>query len=137
MMHEHDSEEPVELSEKPWISLGTTYDVEAWIDSYNRDLRRVVVNPRLTGYGICFSLGHGGDIYLHTDAEGNVVLDVTEEADWVTPLLTAATGVAAPAGRIWTLPGDRLTQLVLGLDPLIARTRLVLAHDFRMKKGWQ
>jgi hypothetical protein len=135
-MHEPENEEPVELSERPWIALSTTYDVEAWIDSYNRDLRRAVTNTNVPGYGICFRLGHGGDIYLHTDAEGSILLDVTEEAEWVAPLIAAATGVEAPAGRIWLLPGDRLTQLVMGLSSLIAASRIVLRHDYRVRKKW-
>jgi hypothetical protein len=134
--HNEEPEEPVELAERPWIALTTTYDLEAWIDSYNRDLRRAVTNVNVPGYGICFRLAQGGDIYLHTDGEGTILLDVTEEAEWVSPLITAATGVDEPSGRIWMLPGDRLTQLVMGLSPLIITTRIVLRHDFRVRKKW-
>lgn len=123
-----------DLPERPWIVLTSTYDVEAWIDRYNWDLREAVGKLNTTGQGICFRLEHGGEIYLHTDTEGNILLDVTPEAEWVAPLISAATGIPAAATRIWTLPGDVLTQLVLGLSPLIATTRIVIRHDYRIRK---
>lgn len=121
-------------SRRPWIPLRSTYDVETWIDHYNRDLQRVAGKKNDAGYGICFHLVHGGELYLHTTPEGEVLLDVTPEAQWVSPLLEAVAQVAAPAGRIWSLPSDRLTQLIFGLSSLIAETHLVLAHDFRVRK---
>ena len=126
--------ETVPLPERPWIDLKTSYDVEAWIDSYNRDLQRVIDRQNAAGYGICFNLAHGGAIYMHTTTDGDILLDVPPEADWVAPLIVAATHIAAPPSRIWALPGHTLTQLVLGLSSLIASTRLVLAHDFKLKK---
>ncbi len=125
------------FAERPWIVLQSTFDVEAWIENYNRELQRAMAeakNP--SGQGICFILGHGGEIYLHTDPEGDVMLDVTPDAEWVAPLIAAATGVAPPAGRIWVLPGHTLTQLVLGLSTLIAATRIVPQHDYRIKKRY-
>lgn len=124
-------------SQRPWIALHTTYDVEAWIDSYNRELQHAVRKSNAAGQGICFHLAHGGEIYMHTTSEGEVLLDVTPEADWVTPLIEAATQVEAPGVRIWQLPGHQLTQLVLGLSSLIAATRIVLGHDFGVKKSWK
>jgi hypothetical protein len=124
-------------AERPWIVLKTTYDVEAWIDSYNRDLQRAIENRNLVGYGICFNLVHGGEIYLHTTPDGDILLDVMPEAEWVVPLIAAATHAAQPPAQIWQLPGDTLTQLVLGLSSLIASTRIVLSHDFRRKKPWR
>lgn len=120
--------------ERPWIVLNTTYDVEAWIDSYNRDLRRYVEGKNLAGYGICFYLAEGGEIFMHTTPDGDILLDVTPEAEWVTPVITAATGMPAPPSQIWALPGQVLTQLVLGLSSLIGSTRIVLQHDFKMRK---
>ena len=132
---EHEDDSGAQQPERPWIALHTTYDVEAWIDSYNRDLQRAVTDRnKAAGCGICFILAHGGEIYLHTDSEGGVLLDVTPAAEWAAPLITAATRVAAPAGRIWSVPGHALTQLVLGLSPLIAATRIVPRHDFRLRK---
>lgn len=136
-MQDPDTDKNDELSPRPWIVLNTTYDVEAWIDSYNRDLQRAIENKNLTGYGICFSLAEGGDIYLHTTPDGDVLLDVTPEAEWVSPLISAATNVATPSSQIWALPGHTLTQLVLGLSPLIAATRIVLRHDFKIRKSWK
>lgn len=133
-MLDADNGKPAELAERPWIVLKTTYDVEAWIDGYNRELQRAIENTRAAGYGICFRLAHGGDVYLHTTPDGDVLLDVTPEAEWVAPLITAATSVAQPTSQIWALPGHTLTQLLLGLSSLIAATRIVLQHDFKIRK---
>jgi hypothetical protein len=121
---------------RPWIVLTTTYDVEAWIDSYNRDLQQAVKKDNTKGYGICFCLELGGEVYMHTTSEGDILLDVTEEAEWVAPVITAATGIAAPGSSVWGLPGDTLTQLVLGLSGLIAATRIVVSHTFKTPKSW-
>jgi hypothetical protein len=123
-----------QFSPRPWIHLNTTYDVEAWMDSYNRDLQQAVNGRNLTGYGICFHLEEGGDIFLHTTPDGDVVLDVTTEAEWVTPVIAAATRTEAASSRIWALPGHTLTQLVFGLSSLISTSRIVLHHPFRVKK---
>jgi hypothetical protein len=132
MDYDDDIDAPVE---RPWIVLKTTYDVEAWIDHYNRDLQRHLAklkNP--SGYGIRFRLAHGGDIYMHTTPDGDVLLDVTPEAEWVAPLITAATKVDAPSSQIWALPGHMLTQLVMGLSSLIASTMIVTSHDYKLRK---
>lgn len=129
-----DPETPDEPSIRPWIVLNTTYDVEAWIDNFNRDIQRTAGKANLTGYGICFYLVHGGELYMHTTSEGDVLLDVTPEAEWVAPVITAATQVEPPPSRIWHLPSHKLTQLVLGLSSLIESTRIVLDHDFRIRK---
>ncbi|KRB79172.1 hypothetical protein [Noviherbaspirillum sp. Root189] len=125
-----------EPAARPWIVLTTTYDVEAWIDNYNWELQRAIEKKNTQGHGICFGLEHGGEVYLHTTQDGDVVLDVTPEAEWVAPLISAAAQVAQPAGQIWALPGDALTQLILGLSPLIATTRIVVNHDFKIRKKW-
>ena len=130
------SDDAPDHEERPWIVLTTTYDVEAWIDQFNRNLQRLAPNANAAGYGICFRLSHGGEIFLHTTTEGVVLLDVTEEAAWVATVLTAATGVAAPPAQIWQLPADTLTQLLVGLSGLIATTRIVLQHDYRIKKRY-
>ncbi len=139
-----DTELIPEPAERPWIHLKTSYDVEAWIDTYNRNLQRTMETVmsrlklnslnRLPGYGICFSLDHGGDVYLHTTGDGDILLDVTPEAEWVAPLIAAATRTPQPPAQIWSLPGHTLTQLILGLSSLIKSSRLVIQHDFRKKK---
>ncbi|GAA4025420.1 hypothetical protein [Actimicrobium antarcticum] len=137
----HPMDEPDEeragatLQERPWTVLETIVDVDAWIDGLNRDLHAVIRKQPVSNPGVCFRLTEGGEIYLHTNGDGDVLLDVTEEADWVTPLISAATQVAAPAASLWILPGHVLTQLVLGLSPLVETTRLVLQHEFRTKKN--
>jgi hypothetical protein len=126
---------------RPWIHLEASGDVEGWIDSYNRDLQRTLGRPDSLsfgmnqGQGICFVLAEGGEIYLHTTGDGDVLLDVTPEAEWAAPVISAATGVSPPASQIWALPAHALTQLILGLSLLIASTRIVTRHDFRARRA--
>lgn len=130
-----EDEQENEFRERPWIVLTSSYDVEAWIDQFNRDLRLAVSKPHAGRHGICFRLTHGGEIFMHTDPEGDVVLDVTPEAEWVAPVIIAATGSNPPPSRIWPMPGARLTQLLLGLSSLIETTRIITDHDFRIRKN--
>ena len=134
MMYEDDENSYDEPSVRPWIILKTTYDVETWIDHQNRSIQQLFKSGKASGWGICFGLNEGGEIFLHTTSEGDVLLDVTPEAEWVTPLIAAVTQLEAPATQIWAMPGDRLTQLVFGLSSLIATTRLVTEHNFNLKK---
>ena len=128
-----DEAEP--FQERPWIKWESTYEIEAWIDAYNRDLQRIIKDPnKAPGYGICFILEAGGEIYMHTTPEGIVLLDVPPEAEWIAPLLTAITQDEAPKSQIWTLPVDKLTQLILGLSGLIRATKMVSNHAFKFKK---
>lgn len=131
---EDDSSEVNEAAERPWIVLQGTYDIEAWIDHQNRHIQRRIGSGRASGYGLCFRLTAGGDIFLHTTPEGMVLLDVMPEAEWIAPLIIASTQAEAPAGQIWTLPMESLTQLLVGLNGLIATTRIVTDHDFRIRK---
>jgi hypothetical protein len=119
-----------EFDDQPWTGLTTQQDVENWIDLYNHDLRLCVKKPDANGYGVCFTLLHGGQIFMHTAADA-ILLDVMPDAEWAAPVITAATGVAAPGTQIWVLPDDKLTQLVLGLSPLIASTRMVVSHRYK------
>lgn len=136
-MHDDEDNRMEEPVERPWIVLKSTYDVEMWIDHQNRQIQQRIGNvmsSRVNGYGLCFRLTAGGEIFMHTTAEGIVLLDVTPEAEWIVPLIVAATQAAAPSGQIWTLPVESLTQLVVGLSGLIATTRIVTDHDFRIRK---
>lgn len=131
---QHDTDVTQEIAERPWIHLKSTHDVEAWIDNYDWTLRRHITQTNTAGVGICFCLAHGGEILMHTTSEGDVLLDVTPEAAWVTPVITAATGVETPGAQIWVLPSAVLTQLILGLSGLIASSRVVSSHQFNTKK---
>jgi hypothetical protein len=136
-MHDDEDSRMEEPVERPWIVLKSTYDVEMWIDHQNRQIQQRIGNAmssRVSGYGICFRLTEGGEIFMHTTAEGIVLLDVTPEAEWIAPLIVAATQAPAPKGQIWTLPVESLTQLVVGLSGLIATTQIVTDHDFRIRK---
>ena len=130
----NDSSFTEEMTERPWIRLTNTHDVEAWINNYDWDLRRYAERTKATAIGICFGLAHGGDIILQTTSEGDVLLDVTQDAQWVTPVITAATGVDASASQIVQLPSDVLTQLIFGLSGLIATCKPAINHPFNMKK---
>jgi len=122
----------------PWSGLENALEVEAWLQFNNAELQQKIIGqqssphalPINQGQGICFQLSHGGEIYCHTNGDGDIILDVSEEALWCSPVITACTQVAAPRGRIWILPGDVLIQLILGLNSLIACSRLVLKHRF-------
>ena len=112
----------------PWTVLETPQDVELWIDEHNRSLMEHI-GPQETGYGVCFTLAEGGNVYLQTSGDA-VILDVDADAQWIAPLIVAATEVAQPQGQIWILPDDKLVQLVLGLSSLVASTTLVSGHNF-------
>lgn len=127
-------EYPEQPVDRAWDDLPTVADVERWIIEHDLELRQYVTSTYPSGQGICFTLAEGGEIYLHTNGEGDILLDVTADAQWVTPLISAATGQSAPAGQTWLLPGDVLTQLVLGLNSLIGSSRIVLSHRFSMKR---
>ena len=113
---------------RAWVALETPQDVEAWIDEHNRCMQELI-GPQETGVGVCFTLAEGGNIYLQTGADA-VLLDVDADAQWVTPLIVAATGAPAPRGHYWLLPDDKLVQLVVGLSSLVASTVLVSGHRF-------
>lgn len=118
----------------PWLHLLTPEEAGAWIDNFNRDLQQALPQGNASGYGVCFSLAEGGDIFLHTTQEGYVLLDVTPEAQWAAPVIAAAAHITPPDTQIWHFPDDRLIQFVLGLSMLVASTTMVLQHDFHWKK---
>ncbi|MFZ6754998.1 hypothetical protein ACO0KY_16630 [Undibacterium sp. Dicai25W] len=122
------------LREHAWVSLENVNDVEAWLDLHDRELQQITGKNPQAGYGVCFHLLHGGEIYLHTNSDGDILLDVTPDAAWAEPVLTAVTRVALPRGQIWLVPGQVLVQLILGLNSLIAGSRLVLQHAYRIQK---
>lgn len=131
-----DAPADLQLIERPWIHLTSSYDVESWINSYDRDLRWRLGNADPAGVGICFRLELGGELFLHTTTEGEVLLDVSQEATWVSPVIGAATGIQAPASSgLWNLPGEVLVQLLLGLSSLIAAARPVIDHPFLKKRS--
>jgi hypothetical protein len=114
---------------RPWEHLETPHDVEVWIEEHNQSMQQNI-RPGETGYGVCFTLAEGGDIYMQTSSDGAVILDVTPDAEWVSPLLAAVSQSEAPSSSLWILPDDKLIQLVLGLSSLVASTTLVVGHQF-------
>ena len=112
----------------PWTHLETAQDVEAWIDEHNRSMMEHI-GPQESGVGVCFTLAEGGDIYLQTTGDA-VIVDVEPDAQWVTPLIMAATQSDAPVSQLWILPDDKLVQLIVGLSSLVASTTLVSGHKF-------
>lgn len=112
----------------PWIELLTPQDVEAWIDEHNRSLM-AHIGPQETGVGVCFTLAEGGQLFMQTTGDA-VILDVEPDAQWIAPLIVAATGTSEPQGQIWILPDDKLIQLIIGLSTLVASTTLVSGHNF-------
>jgi hypothetical protein len=126
-------ETPPRFRPRPWIHLETPQDVELWIAEHDQALQELI-KPQETGYGVCFTLAEGGNIYMQTH-EDAIQLDVDEEASWVAPLISAASGVEPPRGAYWLLPADRLIQLVIGLSSLVASTTLVVGHRFGSRGG--
>lgn len=112
----------------PWIPLSSPQEVELWIDDHNRALNEHI-GPQETGYGVCFTLAEGGNIYMQTTDDA-VVLDVDGDASWVSPLIEAVSQTEAPRGQIWVLPADKLVQLIIGLSTLVESTTLVVGHNF-------
>ena len=112
----------------PWTHLETAQDVEAWIDEHNRALMEHI-GPQETGVGVCFTLAEGGDLYLQTSGDA-VIVDLEPDAQWIAPLIMAATQAEAPRGQVWVLPDDKLVQLIVGLSSLVASTTLVSGHNF-------
>jgi hypothetical protein len=88
-----------------------------------------LIRPQETGVGICFTLAVGGNIYMQTTDDA-IILDVDQDAEWVAPLIIAATRAEAPKGRVWVLPNDKLVQLIIGLSSLVESTTLVSGHNF-------
>ena len=134
MLNDDDQAAKPRFRPVPWTALETPQDVELWIAEHDLALKEHV-GKQETGYGVCFSLAEGGDIYMQT-TEGAVILDVTPEADWVEPLLCAIAGTEPPKGRLWTLPEDKLVQLILGLNSLVATTTLVVGHQFGRRRSY-
>jgi hypothetical protein len=112
----------------PWIALQTPQEVEAWIDEHNQCLNELI-GPQETGVGVCFTLTEGGNVYLQTSGDA-VFLDVDPDAQWIAPLISAATQTEAPPSQLWILPDDKLIQLILGMSSLVASTTLVSGHNF-------
>jgi hypothetical protein len=117
----------------PWSGLETPADVELWIAEHNLSMQENIAKHE-TGYGVCFTLAAGGEIYLQTTQDGAVVLDVTAEAEWVAPVIMAAAQVDQPVGALWVLPDDKLIQLMIGLSSLIATSQLVVGHNFGVRR---
>ena len=119
----------------PWVVLEDIHEAEAWLDLYNRELQQLIpAQQQSQGQGVCFTLLHGGELYLHTNSDGDILLDVLPEAAWAVPVLSAITGMQPPRGQVWLIAAEHLLPLVLGLNSLIASTRLVLQHDFGLRR---
>lgn len=114
----------------PWTPLESPHDAEAWIWRLDQALQQKVDPRRASGQGACLWLAHGGLIWLHTAQDG-IILDVSPEAAWAAPVISAATGVADPGRQVWRLPDDTLIQLLMGLNSLIEATSLVLQHRYK------
>lgn len=122
------NQDPPRFRPRPWIALETPQDVEMWIEEHNQSMLEHI-GPQETGVGVCFTLAEGGNIFLQTSGDA-IILDVEPDAQWVAPLIMAATQSAQPAAQLWILPDDKLIQLIVGLSSLVASTTLVSGHNF-------
>lgn len=116
-----------------WQSMDNAEAVEAWLIDKNRDLQQLLGRRVTAGQGLCLTLTLGGECFLHTNSDGDVLLDVSAEAAWAAPVIAAATQSALPKGSVWLLPSNTLAQLILGLNSLIASSRLVISHSYRIR----
>ena len=128
-----DPKEAPRFKPVPWSGLETPADVELWIAEHNLSMQENIAKHE-TGYGVCFTLAVGGEIYMQTTQDGAVVLDVTAEAAWIAPVIMAAAQVEQPVGSLWVLPDDKLIQLMIGLSSLIATSQLVVGHNFGVRR---
>lgn len=132
----NNSEEIQEPREYPWLPFDNITELEGWMELNNQELQKQLGNKPTSGQGICLRLLHGGEIYFHTNSDGDVLLDVTPEAEWVHPVITACTQVQPPKGQIWLVPQFSLSPLLLGLNTLVATSRLVLKHNYRSYRSY-
>jgi len=129
-----DNNQPPRFRPVPWSGLETPADVELWIAEHDLALQEHI-GKNETGYGVRFTLAEGGEIYMQTTQDGALILDVTPEAQWVSPLIMAAARIdEAPPGSMWVLPDDKLIQLMIGLSGLIASSTLVVGHNFGLRR---
>ncbi len=119
----------------PWTELISPQDVEEWIEAHNRALQEHI-RPNESGYGICFTLREGGNIYMQSNDDA-IVLDVDADAEWVSPLIAAAAQAEPPVSSLWVLPDDKLIQLIIGLSSLVESTTLVVGHPFSLKQKFR
>ena len=123
-----------EMPKHAWLAMHSPMELEAWMEINNQELQSLIGSKPTLGHGICLSLLHGGDIYVHTNSDGDVLLDVTPEADWVKPVIAACTKIEMPRGQIWCLPQHDLIPILWGLNTLIETTHLVLNHAYRIQR---
>ena len=132
MQHEKDDGAQPRFRPVPWTALETPADAELWIAEHDLALQEHV-GKNETGYGVCFTLAAGGDIFMQTSDDA-IVLDITPDAEWVAPLIAAVSQAEPPKGSMWILPADKLVQLILGLSTLVASTTLVVGHNFGRRR---
>jgi hypothetical protein len=123
---------------RPWIALESREEIEAWIARLDRELQQhererirhtedgVVQREHARSHGVRLFLQHGGNLRLHTNPDGDILLEVSRDADWVAPLIAAATGISGPRGSAWLLPAERLVELITGLNSLVEAEQLVV-----------
>lgn len=107
-----------------WITLENLNEVEAWIQLQQDELQSLTTGKELQP-GIYLQMQPEGEIYLHTNQEGEVRIELSESASWLEALLPAIYPSAQHQGRIWYFPADCLTMLIWGLNGLITSSQFV------------
>lgn len=64
----------------PWVELVSVHEVEAWLAFQNQELARLLENKASVGQGLCLQLKLGGEIFCHTNQEGEILLELSDEA---------------------------------------------------------
>lgn len=132
MQDSADKETAARFKPVPWSGLETAADVELWVEEHNRSMQDHI-GKHESGYGVCFTLAEGGDIFMQTTQDGYIILDVTADAQWIAPLIMAVAQVDPPKASVWVLPDDKLIELMIGLSSLIATSILVVGHHFGVR----
>ncbi len=122
----------IALSERyPWINLENLLEVEAWIQLQQDELQLLATGKEIQP-GINFAVQPEGEVYLYTNQEGEITIELSDSATWLEALLPAIHKNARHVGRIWHFPADTLVALIWGLNPLISASQLVSRKSKRL-----
>ncbi len=119
------------LSERhSWISLENLPEVEAWINLQQDELHSLITATELQA-GVYFQMQPEGEVFLYTNQDGDISLELSLTAEWLQALLAAIYPQAKHLGRIWHFPADCLVTLIWGLNSLILHSQLVIRKSKR------
>lgn len=101
-----------------------------WLVSNKKDVVELAGKMKISGKAICFSLKNGGEVFVHSSEKNIVLLDITEQAEWLLSDLSKFFAYKMAGSEIWVLPRDREHQLFIYLNSISSATRSVQSHIF-------